>query len=560
MVRKMKGTILGIVSICLILTTGLAIPATYTTSTKSPSRDFPLDPLDKEILKAIDFLKLKQKENGEIGDPMTTAWAAMALCSANAEMGNISIYLERSISKLDPKKVTDWERHALAVVACGEDPTNFGGINFVEKIKTFYDGEQIGSKGLLNDDIWGIIALVSCGVDKNDPVVQGARNYIILHQNADGGWGVGIAGNSDVDSTSSAIMALIACGVDRNSSIIQKALDFLRKNQLSDGGFSSWGSSNSASTSWAIMAISCAGENPENWIKNGKSPVDYLLSLQNDDGSFRWNETLNLNPEWMTSYAIPALLGKYYPVKIYHSYQAEAWTGYIRIEGKEKTVWEGSVTVKDTTVIAINVSSNEKEEHYIPYPSALGALVEASKKGVFNCTILYYPSWDALYVKSIDGDSDWWHYWVDYELPMMSSDKYKLTEDDREVLWGYVETWEAHALKISVDKKEVKRNEVFTIKVKDENDNPVSNATVHINSYTFLSDSDGSVKAKIPRQGVYKVYAEKEGYVRSQKVEIKVTRRILFLPESIERILHLIETIISYFLQMLGYSMTVSDC
>lgn len=525
------------------------------------SNHFPLNPSDEEILKAINFLKSRQKENGEIGDPLTTAWAAMALCSANAEMENIPDYLERSIESLDPERATDWERHALAIVACNENPRNFGGVDFVEKIKSFYDGEQIGIRGLLNDDVWGIISLISCGVEKDDPVVRSVRNYIIEHQNADGGWGVSINGSSDVDSTSATIMALLASGIDRGASIIQKALDFLRERQTDNGGFSSWGAVNSATTSWAIMAISCAGENPNNWIKNGKSPVDYLLSLQNDDGSFKWNETLDLNPEWMTSYAIPALLGKYYPVKIYHSSPVETWTGHVRIEGKYRTIWEGIVTVRDTTVVAINVSSNQSEEFHIHYPSVLGALVEASGKGGFDYTILYYPSWDALYVKSIDGDSDWWHYWVDYELPMVSCDKCRLTEDDREVLWGYAETWEAHALKISVEKKEVEMNEIFRITVKDESNNPVENATVHIDSYTFSTDSDGSVEVKISKKGVYEVYAEKEGYVRSEKVEVKVIKKSILL-KWIEKILHSINSIIEFFMRLFKFNQLITflDC
>ncbi|HEX17570.1 MAG TPA: DUF4430 domain-containing protein [Thermoplasmatales archaeon] len=608
----MKGWLLVISLVCLIIAAGLTVPALYSTpkNATNPAK-FPLSPSDEEIVKALNFLKSREREDGEIGDPMTTAWAAMAFCSANADMGSIPSYLEKSIETLDPEKATDWERHALAIVACNGNPRNFGGIDFVEKIKSFYDGEQIGSKSLLNDDVWGIISLISCGVERDDPIIQNVRNYIIEHQNSDGGWGVGVAGGSDVDSTSATIMALISSGVDRDSSIIRKALNFLKEQQLDNGGFSCWGIENSASTSWAIMAISCAGEDPSKWIKNGNSPVDYLLSLQEDDGSFRWNETLDLNPEWMTSYAIPALLGKYYPVKIYysspvdtppdtgtweeyvkdeenymtipadvypipvetskeegtssssgsgaewtgeessyHHLQVETWTGYIRIEGKYRTIWEGSVTVADTTVIATNVSSNQTEEFYIPYPSVLGALIEASEKGGFNYTILYYPSWDALYVKSIDGDSDWWHYWVDYELPMVGCDKYKLTEDDREVLWGYVETWEAHVLKISVDKREVKTDEVFRVTVKDESNNPVSNATVHIDSYTFSTGPDGSVEAKIPKQGTYKVYAEKDGYVRSEKIKIEVKESAL--PGLIERLIQLIKSIIEFFLRILG--------
>lgn len=518
------------------------------------SKEFPYSASDDVVIRALNFLKSRQSPDGRVCDPMTTAWVTMAICAAGEdfrEWGKIIDYLKESISKLDPNKVTDWEREALAVVACDQNPRDFGGVDFVEKIKSFYDGEQIGDRNMLNDDFWGAIALVSCGVDREDIVIQNVKNYIINHQNPDGGWGVSITGGSDVDSTSAAIMALMACGEDKNSTTIQKALDFLRSKQSETGGFVSWGTPNSASTAWAIMAISSTGGNPSKWMKNGVSPVDYLISLQRDDGAFKWNETVEMNAEWMTSYAIPALLGKYYPVKVYQDHannSSSLWTGWIRIEGKDRTIWEGNVTVGDTSVSAINVSSGEIEEHYIPYPSVLGALIEASKAGGFTYTIEYYPSWDALYVKSIDNYTDWWHYWVDYKLPMVSCDKYQLTENDSEILFGYVESWEAHLLKISVDRNRVKVNEVFRVTVEDENGNAVENATVYVGTYTFRTDSNGTAEVKIPRSGTYTVYAEKSGYVRSEKIKIEVERSsfILWL---LEVLIYIIKTIIQRFLQ-----------
>ena len=140
---------------------------------------------------------------------------------------------------------------------------------------------------------------------------------------------------------------------------------------------------------------------------------------------------------------------------------------------------------------------------------------------------------------------------------MVSCDKCRLTEDDREVLWGYAETWEAHALKISVEKKEVEMNEIFRITVKDESNNPVKNATVHIDSYTFSTDLNGSVEVKISKKGVYEVYAEKEGYVRSEKVEVKVIKKSILL-KWIEKILHSINSIIEFFLRLFKFNQLIT--
>jgi len=59
---------------------------------------------------------------------------------------------------------------------------------------------------------------------------------------------------------------------------IQKALEWLRGIQRDDGGFANPDEEESSfsGTSWAIMAISSAGEDPESWKKNGNSPLDYL--------------------------------------------------------------------------------------------------------------------------------------------------------------------------------------------------------------------------------------------------------------------------------------------
>lgn len=201
---------------------------------------------------------------------------------------------------------------------------------------------------------------------------------------------------------------------------------------------------------------------------------------------------------------------------------ADEWTGLIRIEGKEDTVWKGTVTVSDSNISARNADTGETEEHYISYPSVLGAVDEASKKGGFSYSVYYWPGWNAFIITKVEDDSDWWHYWVDFVLPMVDVGTYELTNEDEEILLGYLESWEAHALKINVDKREVKVNEEFMVSIFNETDSSVGGATVYVDSKTYNTDNDGKVTIKISEKGDYVIYSEKDGFVRSEKVDLKV--------------------------------------
>ena len=201
---------------------------------------------------------------------------------------------------------------------------------------------------------------------------------------------------------------------------------------------------------------------------------------------------------------------------------ADEWSGQIRIEGKDETVFKGIVTVSDSNISARNVDTGETENYYIPYPSVLGAVDEASKIDGFSYSVDYWPAWNAFIIVSIEDDSDWWHYWVDYNLPMVDAGTYNLTDEDNGILVGYLESWDAHALKSSVDKHEVYVNEEFTVSVKNESDKNVEGATVFVGSKQYTTNNQGKVKITITEKGNYKIYSEKDGFVRSDKVEIIV--------------------------------------
>jgi hypothetical protein len=520
-------------------------------SSADPIDHYPFQPDDEIIQNALNFLGNKQEQDGSIGGYSVTSWAAMAIAAAEQDLhnwGNLIQYIREHAYLIDNDKAQDWERQALAIVACDENPRDFGGINYVDKIKEYYDGTQIVSNSVLYDDMFGILALVSSGVNKSSAIIQNLKNYILNQKAGNGGWG-------DVDATSTAIMALVTAGVDKNSEIIKDALEFLKKYQDETGGFKSWGGTNAASTSWAVCAITAAGQNPSNpeWENNSKTPIDYLISLQQDDGSFNWTIDKKQGPEWMTSYAVIALLGKYYPVKTMETveepddddeepekdepvYEKRTWTGNIRIEGKTETIYSGKISFSGAVINAINISTGQTERHIFHYPNILGALDKASETGGFTYTVEYYPDYDSFLVTSIESDYNWWQYWVDYKKPMKGCDKFELNNDYDKILWGYCEEWETHALQITTDKNNVNKEEKLVITVTDENMNPVENTDVFINENNNQTDKNGELNINLTEEGEYIVYAEKTGYIRSDKICINVmknTRIIKPMEESI---------------------------
>ncbi|MDD5032216.1 MAG: prenyltransferase/squalene oxidase repeat-containing protein [Patescibacteria group bacterium] len=247
------------------------------------------------------------------------AWITQALIAAGETDAAIS-YLN-SVPEGGFNPANDYAKTILALAAAGESPTTFGEIDYVAKLKSYYDGSQMGDASLLNDDIWSILALASVyQVDSTEAVA--AKDFLIAKQNADGGWGYDLIGGSDTNDTAAAIMALIETGISAGDPIIVKALDYLHSLQNADGGFPYnplWGAdSDSGSDAWVISALSKVGQDPASWTKEENNPLTHLQSLQDPDGGFWWiaGES-EYNNKAMTPYAVIALSGKSFPVGYY---------------------------------------------------------------------------------------------------------------------------------------------------------------------------------------------------------------------------------------------------
>ena len=214
------------------------------------------------------------------------------------------------------------EAPILALTAMHEDPRTYPQSDLVQALESYYKADQIGDPTTLNDDIFGVLALVSAGVLPQEEIVASTSAYIEANQNKDGGWPFVIDGTSDTNTTAAAIMALIASGIPASDAHIVLAVAYLHAAQNPDGGLpydpkSQWGTSSDASSdAWAILALTASGIDASAWTTASGTPLTDLLSYQMPDGYFEFQHGSGedaFSPV-TTSYAVLALLGKTLPV------------------------------------------------------------------------------------------------------------------------------------------------------------------------------------------------------------------------------------------------------
>jgi len=140
-------------------------------------------------------------------------------------------------------------------------------------------------------------ALAANGFDRNHPACRRAIDYLLRTQLPDGSW-YGRWGVAYLYGTCFALRGLAAMGEDDHEPHIQRANEWIRALQNPDGG---WGEScasydnetyvpaksTPSQTAWALMGLLAGGDTYSSSVQNA---VDYLISTQNDDGS--WTEDL----------------------------------------------------------------------------------------------------------------------------------------------------------------------------------------------------------------------------------------------------------------------------
>lgn len=248
---------------------------------------------------AIAFINTYQGADGSFGVPLYSDWAAIALAAAGNDdaLAKVRNYLKNADGA--SIHITDHERRAMALMAAGISPYDGTATDHIAAITEAFDGTQIGVESDINDDIFALLVLLSAGYTENDEIIEKVVAHIAARQNENGSWG------ASVDMTAAGIQALAPLTSDAAVTARAKARAHLKSQQKDDGGFG-----NSFATSWALMAIAALGETPENWSKNGTTPLAYLKGQQQSDGGLETIGTLDSNRLWATSYAVPAALGK----------------------------------------------------------------------------------------------------------------------------------------------------------------------------------------------------------------------------------------------------------
>ena len=160
------------------------------------------------------------------------------------------------------------------------------------------------------------MSLRASGRSTGSPAVRRAAAWLARQQNDDGGFSYATRGaGSFVDETGAALQGL-AAGGGRRARVVARALAYLRGAQNPDGGFgqSAGSRSNAQSTSWAVQGLVAAGRAPASFRRDGRSPLAYLTTLQQGDGSFRYSRSSTQTPVWVTGQVIAALQRQAFPV------------------------------------------------------------------------------------------------------------------------------------------------------------------------------------------------------------------------------------------------------
>jgi|GEM_PF-1634903 len=220
-------------------------------------------------------------------------WTALVLNRAGVPIptgyltGVAQILLQ---NKGDFTSATTLAKTVIGLRAAGADPTNFNGINLVQKLYNYPNLTKTGANG----PIFALLAL-----DSGHYIIPADAQWnstkliseILGYKNGNG-FTLDHSLDADTDITAMAVTALSAHLSDSTvQSAVNDAIIFLSAKQSQTGGYIAAASTQDTSESVAqvIIALSSAGVDPATDIrftKSGGTPLSNLMSFRKTDGTF----------------------------------------------------------------------------------------------------------------------------------------------------------------------------------------------------------------------------------------------------------------------------------
>jgi hypothetical protein len=269
-----------------------------------------------------EWMTLLQEPSGELAS-FGGDWSMIGLASVGINAADVRVsptepsaqdfYLSLWTGKTPALfSATDFERAILAGYAGGLEPSRLDAqTNLVADLAAQFNGHELGEKGATNADVFGVLALSVAGApsDVIDTLAQTVREQ----QDADGGWNYAAGTKkSEADLTGAALAALCMAGAPNTDPAIVKAESYLHTVQdTATGGFVN-PTVNTDSTAWVVSGLDACKIDPRaaEWTTSAsKTPIDFLIAQQNEDGSFQRKAHDEEEDFYSTQDAVRALSG-----------------------------------------------------------------------------------------------------------------------------------------------------------------------------------------------------------------------------------------------------------
>lgn len=286
----------------------LLLAVTVLLSSCSKSRE--ILTIDNIIDNSISFIKTSYglKKNDDLSllpaEDSICDWVIIGAYEAGKTFDK-EAYIERAIEiteemyedadSLSHKKATEWHRRILLCKSLGYDPQNFGkkadgtNIDLLKDGVFEFVGGDLGKQGI-NGYAYALLSSYSCSDSNNIEFINSVIETILSFQEDDGGFSI-MAGHSDFDITCMVLTSLSPYIDQENvKNAVEKALGYISAKIENNGYVLYQGNDSSESISQLIITLTSLGIDPysdERFVKNGKNPVDTLLTYMSKDGGFK---------------------------------------------------------------------------------------------------------------------------------------------------------------------------------------------------------------------------------------------------------------------------------